>query len=376
LDKVWWSAIDDAANFDISETNQADFQRLLSVPGPITGLSGGEYGLIFKASGIYRMDYVGTPLIYRFEEISSLWGTTYPRSIVRVDQDVYFMSPYGPAVVRRGQTVEPIRGFEKIWFYMSNTFIEGSPSYQIYDFTKSAKKATHREAIDVGLEGQYVVGAFCPISRTIFWSYPVAWGSSLSDVWILAFQIDSASFSFLNRSQFLGADGEYFSITSMPPTYYAEAPTKKTMPSIAVGVCPSTDLDKLELWRFEAIDASIDDGVIYTGAFELESGFRAKIIGTRLISRTYSSDTWIDPVSEPPFAYSITVRSCENPHFSTYTEQAVTSSSGINTDEILPYTNVIGQWFQIKIGITGIDLSVEYLSSIIGLEIWYELESE
>lgn len=67
--------------------------------GPITGAIGGDFGIVFHRSGITRID--GPP--YEFRTISSSIGCQQPDSIVRVDNDVYFWSTRGPAVLRGGE---------------------------------------------------------------------------------------------------------------------------------------------------------------------------------------------------------------------------------------------------------------------------------
>jgi hypothetical protein len=82
--------------------NQSDFQNLTDTPGPITGLLGGEYGLVFKRNSIYRMSYVGPDVIFRFDLISDNIGTPYNNSIVKVGDNVYFYSESGFYVMPGG----------------------------------------------------------------------------------------------------------------------------------------------------------------------------------------------------------------------------------------------------------------------------------
>ena len=84
--RVRWSAFN---NFEEWEpgTNQSDFQDLRR-DGFITGLEGGDYGVIFQERAITRMDYTGLPVIFDFTRVEKERGTTIPSSIVQFSDDL------------------------------------------------------------------------------------------------------------------------------------------------------------------------------------------------------------------------------------------------------------------------------------------------
>ena len=114
--KVYWSDINDETNWVPSSTTQADSQ-FIPDGGDITGLAGGEYGLIFLERAIYRMSYAGSPLFFQFDAISRSLGCISNGSIAQYGGLTYFLSDDG-FYACDGQSSKPI-GTEKInrWFF-------------------------------------------------------------------------------------------------------------------------------------------------------------------------------------------------------------------------------------------------------------------
>lgn len=109
---VMWSVTDNARRFGDPKGTPgdsttamlgADWQDFPDEHGPVTGLCGGEYALIFKKSAIYRMD--GPP--WTFTKIVSGSGTIYPNSIAKHYDNIYYWGPGGPMVLKGGAG-EPI----------------------------------------------------------------------------------------------------------------------------------------------------------------------------------------------------------------------------------------------------------------------------
>lgn len=113
---VYWSDINNETNWTPSPTSQSDFQ-VLPDGGDITGVSGGEYGLIFLERAIYRMTYSGSPFFFQFDAISRSLGCISNGSIAQLSDKTYFLADDG-FYVCDGQSVSPI-GAEKVnrWFF-------------------------------------------------------------------------------------------------------------------------------------------------------------------------------------------------------------------------------------------------------------------
>lgn len=114
--KVYWSDINDETNWVPSSTTQADSQ-IIPDGGDITGLAGGEYGLVFLERAIYRMSYAGSPLFFQFDAISRSLGCISNGSIAQYSGLTYFLSDDG-FYACDGQSVKSI-GAEKVnrWFF-------------------------------------------------------------------------------------------------------------------------------------------------------------------------------------------------------------------------------------------------------------------
>jgi hypothetical protein len=114
--KVYWSDINDETDWTPSAASQSDFQ-ILPDGGDITGLAGGEYGLIFLERAIYRMSYTGSPLFFQFDAISRSLGCISNGSIAQYGGLTYFLADDG-FYACDGQTTKAI-GVEKVnrWFF-------------------------------------------------------------------------------------------------------------------------------------------------------------------------------------------------------------------------------------------------------------------
>ena len=114
--KVYWSDINDETDWTPGAASQSDSQ-VLPDGGDITGLAGGEYGLIFLERAIYRMSYSGSPFFFQFDAISRTLGCLSPGSVTQFGGLTYFLADDG-FYVCDGQTVSNI-GEEKVnrWFF-------------------------------------------------------------------------------------------------------------------------------------------------------------------------------------------------------------------------------------------------------------------
>lgn len=91
--RVTWSAINNSEGWT-SGTDQSDDQELPD-GGPVTGIAGGDYGLIFQRSQIWVAEYVGTPLIFTFRKVKDDLGAVTHGSIAKAGSRVFFLSRRG-----------------------------------------------------------------------------------------------------------------------------------------------------------------------------------------------------------------------------------------------------------------------------------------
>jgi hypothetical protein len=114
--KVYWSDINDETDWTPAAASQSDSQ-VIPDGGDITGLAGGEYGLVFLERAIYRMSYSGSPYFFQFDAISRTLGCISNGSITQFGGLTYFLSDDG-FYMCDGQSVKNI-GLEKVnrWFF-------------------------------------------------------------------------------------------------------------------------------------------------------------------------------------------------------------------------------------------------------------------
>ena len=114
--KVYWSDINDETDWTPGAASQSDTQ-VIPDGGDITGLAGGEYGLVFLERAIYRMSYTGSPLFFQFDAISRTLGCLSGGSIAQFGGFTYFLADDG-FYITDGQSFTNI-GEEKVnrWFF-------------------------------------------------------------------------------------------------------------------------------------------------------------------------------------------------------------------------------------------------------------------
>jgi hypothetical protein len=121
--RVQWSALGDESSWTASATTQADFQDIPD-GGSVVGVTGGEYGLVFMDRSIHRMSYVGSPLVFQFDNISRNLGCYEANSIIQYGGTSFFLGDDG-FYACDGQNVVPI-GNEKVNRFFFDNVDEGT----------------------------------------------------------------------------------------------------------------------------------------------------------------------------------------------------------------------------------------------------------
>jgi len=119
--RVQWSGINDPTTWSSSAVTQSDFQDIPD-GGEIRGITGGEFGLVLCARSIHRMSYVGTPLVFQFDNIARNLGCYESNSVIQWQGVTYFLADDG-FYSCNGQQIEPI-GAEKVNRFFFDTIIE------------------------------------------------------------------------------------------------------------------------------------------------------------------------------------------------------------------------------------------------------------
>jgi|SRR5689334_4488225 len=110
VNTLQWSGINNAEFWTVG-LEQSDF-NIMPTGGEITGLFGGEVGIVLQRGRITRMTYVGDNLVFQFDEISYNIGCVSPHSVVQSGQLGFFLSDNG-FIMWDGANLKPI-GQERV----------------------------------------------------------------------------------------------------------------------------------------------------------------------------------------------------------------------------------------------------------------------
>jgi len=123
--RVQWSGINDPTTWSSSAVTQSDYQDIPD-GGDVKGVTGGEFGLVFLERSIMRMSYVGSPLVFQFDNISRNLGCYEENSVIQWQGITYFLGDDG-FYACDGQNVVNI-GAEKVNRYFFTTLKEANIS--------------------------------------------------------------------------------------------------------------------------------------------------------------------------------------------------------------------------------------------------------
>ena len=96
VQRVRWSALNNAGSWTPDPATLADFQDLPGDGGWVQKIVGGEQGgYVFQERAIYQMNFVGSPLIFQFNKIQYNIGAYAPEGVINYGNIVYFLSADG-----------------------------------------------------------------------------------------------------------------------------------------------------------------------------------------------------------------------------------------------------------------------------------------
>jgi hypothetical protein len=106
--RLQWSPFNNAeGTWGSVAATQADFQDLPD-GGNITGIVGGEYGVVFSETAIRRVTYEGPPTVFRIDKIANDIGASVANSVAGYIDMAFCLHKSGFYVVKAGQQVVPI----------------------------------------------------------------------------------------------------------------------------------------------------------------------------------------------------------------------------------------------------------------------------
>lgn len=100
--KIWWCAIDSPTSWPVPGTSAAaavqSDNQILPEGGAIQGIIGavaGSDGAVFLEESIYRMTYIGSPVIFQFDRVEKQRGTRIPGSITNAGIFAFYLGVDG-----------------------------------------------------------------------------------------------------------------------------------------------------------------------------------------------------------------------------------------------------------------------------------------
>lgn len=102
--RLWVGPIGQPTFDDWGNTNLQSTFFTLGTGSEITGIVGGEYGIVFGRTAVYRMTYSGPPTIFRLDEIRENHGCIAPGSLVQSENNVFYLSQDGFHRMVNGQS--------------------------------------------------------------------------------------------------------------------------------------------------------------------------------------------------------------------------------------------------------------------------------
>ncbi len=272
--RVKWSGINDSSTWTPSQATQSGFQDIVGSHGNIQAIVGGESaGVIFMEKAIYRMEYVGTPLIFQFNKIADNIGAFAPKSVASYGNMVFFLAQDGFYKLTGGQQLTPI-GNGKV----DNFFFDDLSS---------------------NLDG--ISSAVDPNNSIVVWSYrgSGATGTSNNKLLIYNYAVDkwstgsgqdlqfiaSASQEAFNTLESLDVLGDLDNLPrSLDSYFYREG---------VVGLAGFNSANKFGKFIANSLSATID-----TTEFEGAEGKRSTLINCRpIVDGTTNTSVTVTPIT-------------------------------------------------------------------------------
>jgi hypothetical protein len=119
--QVIWSGLNNPNTWANTAITQSDNQ-IIPDGGEVRGITGGEFGLILLEKSIVRMSYVGSPIIFQFDNIARNLGCYESNSVAQWQGVTYWLADDG-FYACNGESIEAI-GAEKVNRFFFDTLQE------------------------------------------------------------------------------------------------------------------------------------------------------------------------------------------------------------------------------------------------------------
>lgn len=159
-DEIWYSYFDNARDLSNVPQGQGNNFRIVSRPGQLMGLVGGDFVTAFKRNSMHLIGWQGGSIPWRLDDISAAVGTPYPSSVVQTPYGIFF---FDGATFRRyngGTGEEAVADVGT-----------GILSQFLTDVAFSSAAIAQIEPGDISVEDQILMGHWDPFARVVIWHY-------------------------------------------------------------------------------------------------------------------------------------------------------------------------------------------------------------
>jgi hypothetical protein len=253
--RVRWSAINNSTDWTEAVATQADEQDLQGDGGWVQKVIGGEFGLVFMERQVWRMIYVGSPLVFQFDLVEKGRGAYCPQGTIGYGSMVFFIADDGFYVIVGGGSAQPI-GDGKVDKYFLNNLLANS---------------------------NYLVNAVLdPVSKIVMWAFPDGGaGAYCNNVLIYNWAVGKWALAQFNTETFVrfaspgytleGLDAISSSIDALTPSL-----DSRTWTGGAQSLAAFDTSHKLNTLSGTAMSATVT-----TGEKQLTPGRRSRVTKTR-----------------------------------------------------------------------------------------------
>lgn len=112
-ERVHWSGINDETQWASDATAQSDFNDIPGAGGAVQSIFSGEFGVVFQERAVHRMSYVGSPVVWQFDEVLPDIGLLAPRGAAQHGSIGFFLAQDGFRMIMNGAETKNI-GHEKV----------------------------------------------------------------------------------------------------------------------------------------------------------------------------------------------------------------------------------------------------------------------
>jgi hypothetical protein len=185
--RVRWSGFRNPNAWGTNVGTQADFNDMPDEGGAVQAIIGREFGTVFQRYAISRMNYVGPDTVFTFDTVEKRRGAISPGAVIDAGLIAAYIADDGFF----------------LWDGTSSTPIGSSRVNEYF-----------RSRLTTGAEDR-IVGAFDPLSQTVFWAYPTDSTLVLNERLIYSLAQDSWSRSDLQGASFASGFDVGFTLDQM-----------------------------------------------------------------------------------------------------------------------------------------------------------------